>query len=321
MDTSGNNLRVCDHLLHEYESDFLGSAPFQRDRHNERALLEFCEKYGYSARDVYAYADAVDIYEGNVQDYCHNFSYDRAASIISDVQVLHFPDDLRHHVINIIPTDVGRNFTFDFVSEYVYKCVLESLRKSEANAASKLYRLFLTNRQTAPAGFMLEPAAHNLLANGGSFDIIMLKGSRIRTNIHWRTPETLSDEVQTRLHITSSSISVGERIESPLGEPPIFSFGKETALERFGLYCPTSKIQATFDYLVYEPEDKHAWIFQVTVSPSHSVKEKGIENLLERNVKKITYIAITSDTPATIDLPFSPALDRMVTSKYQLVLR
>jgi len=139
---------------------------------------------------------------------------------------------------------------------------------------------------------------------------------------HGKTPQTVSDEVQTRLHITSSSISVGRDRESPLGRPPMFEFRKEGGpLEHFGSYCPTSKNQATFDFLVYDPKDKHAWVFQVTVLPSHTVKEKDIEELLDRGVEKITFIAITSDSPATIDLPFSTRLNEIVTCKYQLVLR
>jgi hypothetical protein len=165
---------------------------------------------------------------------------------------------------------------------------------------------------------MLEPAAHEILIDGGSFDVIRLED----LEAHWKTPQTVSDEVQTRLHITSSSISVGKDRESPLGRPPMFEFRKEGGpLELFGFYCPTSKKQATFDFLVYDPKDKHAWVFQMTVLPSHTVEEKGIEELLDRGVEKITYIAITSDSPATIDLPFSTRLNEIVTYKYQLVLR
>jgi len=49
-------------FLHEYnyDSDFLVSAPFQRRRHDEHALIEFCEKYGYSAQDAYVNASSSD---------------------------------------------------------------------------------------------------------------------------------------------------------------------------------------------------------------------------------------------------------------------
>jgi hypothetical protein len=169
---------------------------------------------------------------------------------------------------------------------------------------------------------MLEPAAHDILSDGGSFNIIRLEESQARVYTSWKTPQILSDEVQTRLHITSSGISVSKDRESPLGQPPMFEFRKEESrLDHFGFYCPSSKNQATFDYLVYDPKDNHGWVFQVTTSSSHTVKEKGIKELLDRGVEKISYVAITSDSPATIDLPFSDYLDRIVTCKYQLRLR
>lgn len=205
----------------------------------------------------------------------------------------------------------------------MYKCVLECLRDSEADAAAKFYRLFLKNGKTrAPAGYMLEAAAHDILSSGGSFNFIRLEDSQAGVHAHCKTPQILTDEVQTRLHITSSSISVGRDRKSPLGRPPIFELRKGGGpLDRFGFYCPTSKIQATFDYLVYDPKDEHAWVFQVTVSPSHTVKEKGIKELLDLGVKKISYVAITSASPATIDLPFSQYLNEVVSSEYQLPLR
>jgi len=61
-------------------------------------------------------------------------------------------DDVQHNIICITPTQIGLKYMFDFVSEHVYKCVLESLRDSEANAATRLYRLFLKNRKNQGSG-------------------------------------------------------------------------------------------------------------------------------------------------------------------------
>jgi len=313
---------VATFIINVNNADLLNSAPFQRRRLSEQALIEFCEKYGYSARDAYAHASAADAFEVGLRAYCGDLSYEKAAKIISDVQQLHFPDDVKHNILCITPTDVGRGFTFDFASGYVYQCVLESLRKSEAGVAAKFYRLFLENGKTkSVAWHMLEPAARDLLGDGGSFDILRLEESNTRTCIHWKTPQILSDEVQTRLHISSSGISVGEVRESPLGRPPIFEYRKGRRLDHFGFYCPTSKNQATFDYLVYDPVEKHAWVFQVTTSPTHTVKEKGIKELLELGVKEVSYVAITPDSPATIDLPFSEDLNNIIIHKYQLRLQ
>ena len=72
---------------------------------------------------------------------------------------------------------------------------------------------------------------------------------------------------------------------------------------------------------MYDPVKKHAWVFQVTTSPTHTVKEKGIKELLELGVDEVSYVAITPDSPATIDLPFSEDLNNIVIHKYQLRLR
>ena len=299
------------------------SAPLQRRRVDEQSLVEFCRKYGYSARDAYGNASAPERFETMLRAYCGDLSYEKAAKIIFNVEVLRFPDDFGHNIICISPTEVGLKYTVDFASEYVYHCVLESLRRLEADAAAKFYRLFLTNGKTrSAAGYMLEPAAHDILSDGGSFDIIRLEASQSQSHTHWKTPQNLSDEAQTRLHITSSSISVGEDRDASLGRPPMFEFRKDGGqFDRFGFYCPSSNIQATFDYLVYDPRDKHGWIFQVTTSATHTVKEKDIQQLLDRGVEKVSYVAVTSDAPATIDLPFSEHLNRIVACKYQLRLR
>ena len=323
LDACRADLRVCDHLLHEYNADILNSAPFQRRHHDEQTLVEFCKKYGYSAQVAYGNASAASQFEKSLRAYCGDLSYGKAAKIISSVQILHFPDDIAHNIICITPTEVGLKYTFDFASEHVYHCVLESLQNSEADAAAKFYRLFLKNgKSKAAAGYMLEPAARNILGDGGSFDIIRLEDSQARVYTHWKTPWILSDEVQTRLHITSSGISVGKDRESPLGRPPMFEFRKEGGrLGHFGFYFPSSKNQATFDYLMYDPKDKHGWAFQVTTSPTHTVKEKDIQELLDRGVEKVSYVAITSGSPsATIDLYFSGHLNEIVTCKYQLRL-
>jgi hypothetical protein len=128
LDACRANLRVCDHLLHEYNADLLDSAPFQRRRHDEQTLVKFCKKYGYLARDTYGNASAAGQFVKSLRAYCGHLSYEKVAKIITNVQILHFPDDVRHNIICIILTEVGLKYTFDFASEYVYHCVLETRR-------------------------------------------------------------------------------------------------------------------------------------------------------------------------------------------------
>jgi hypothetical protein len=167
---------------------------------------------------------------------------------------------------------------------------------------------------------MLEPAAREILSDGGTFEVILLESSLAHTLFHWKTPKVLSGNVTTCLHITSSGISLDNDNKVGGGQPPIMELPKGGPLKHFAFYYPSSQTQATYDFLLYDPKDKHAWIFQVTTSPSHSVKVKGINDLINHGVKKISYIAITS-SEATIDLPFSEDLNSRVVYKYQLRLR
>jgi hypothetical protein len=107
LDACRANLRVCDHLLHEYNADLLDSAQFQRRRHDEQILVKFCKKYGYSARDTYGNASAAGQFEKSLRAYCGHLSYEKVAKIITNVQILHFPDDVRHNIICIILTEAA----------------------------------------------------------------------------------------------------------------------------------------------------------------------------------------------------------------------
>ena len=120
LDAFRANLRVCDHLLHAYNADLFNSAPFQRRPHNEQTLVKF---YGCSVRDAYGNASETDQFEQGLRAYCGGLSYEKAAKIISNVQILHLPDGVPHNIICITPTQDGLRYTFDFASEHVFHCV------------------------------------------------------------------------------------------------------------------------------------------------------------------------------------------------------
>ena len=61
-------------------------------------------------------------------------------------------------------------------------------------------------------------------------------------------------------------------------------------------YLPTSKTEATFDAFYYDADHKEATVLQATVSPSHTVKAKGLQWLQEVGVKRACYVAILNRT-------------------------
>ncbi len=168
------------------------------------------------------------------------------------------------------------------------------------------------------AGYMLEPAMHNIIGSGGVWEVTQLVKSERLKNIHWKTPKEPS---VSWLHFTAIGISVDASDEDTLlGESPPRSLQLPTGpFVSLAYYRPKSKTQATFDAAVYDPVTNHGWLFQSTVSEDHSVKVSGINDLRRRGVTAITYIAVTPPG-LTIDLPFPKASDDIVVAKYQLQL-
>ena len=307
------------HCLSDKETDDSYRAPFQPERHEENSLIDFCDKYGFSARDAYSKASKIEEYAKNIQTYCSSLNYKTASDLVLKIHTLDFPDKLSHRIICIAPAENEVGYSFSFTSKHVYDQLLESLSTSEADAASKMYRLFLwMGESRSVLGYMLEPAMHYILGGGGMWEVIQLVKSEGLKNIHWKTP---ADSPVSWLHFTACGISVDASNEDKLsteGRPQSLQLPTGPLLI-LAYYRPSSKNQATFDAAVYDPVTKHGWIFQSTVSLKHSVKVSGINDLRKCGITKITYIAVTPPGQ-TIDLLFPKALDDIVVSKYQLQL-
>ena len=194
------------HCLADKEADNSLRGPLQPEPHDEKSLINFCNKYGLSALDVYSNASRPEGYEKKLQSYCNNLNYNHASDLVSKIQNLDFPDNVSPKIICIIPAENEVGYSFSFTSEHVYNRLLESLSTSEADAASKMYRQFLSMGETrSVSGFMLEPAMHRILGGGGTWEVIRLVKSEGPKNIHWKTPENPS---VSWLHFTAHGISV-----------------------------------------------------------------------------------------------------------------
>jgi hypothetical protein len=164
---------------------------------------------------------------------------------------------------------------------------------------------------------MLEPAMHRILGGGGTWKVIQLVKSKGPKDIHWKTPE---DPSVSWLHFTARGISVDASGEDKLlteGRPRLLQLPTGPLLH-LAYYRPGSKNQGTFDAAVYDPVTNHAWILKSTVSLIHSVEVSGINDLRDRGITKISYIAVTPPGQ-TIDLLFPKDVDGLVV-KYQLQL-
>jgi len=306
------------HCLTDKEADNSYRAPFQPERHEENSLIDFCNKYGLSARDAYSNASKAEEYEKKLKRYCNSLKYDTISDLVLKIHTLDFPDKVSHKIICVFPAENEVGYSFRFTSKHVYEQLLESLSASEVDAASKMYRLFLSMGESrSMSGYMLEPAMHYIIGSGGVWEVIQLVKSEGSKNIHWKTPKEPS---VSWLHFTAGGISVDASDEDTLGEGRPRSLQLPTGpFVCLAYYRPRSKTQDTFDAAVYDPLTNHGWIFQSTVSEDHSVKVSGINDLRKRGVTAITYIAVTPPGQ-TIDLPFPKASDGIVVAKYQLQL-
>ena len=307
------------HCLTDKEADNSYRAALQPEHHEENSLIDFCNKYGLSPRDAYSYASRLEEYEKKLESYCDSLNYNAASDLVSKIRNLDFPDKISHKIICIIPAENVVRYSFSFTSEHVYGRLLESLSTSEADAASKMYRKYLSMGETrSVSDFMLEPAMHRILGGGGTWEVVRLVKSEGPKNIHWKTPKNPS---VSWLHFTAHGISVDASDEDKsLTEGRPLSLQLPTGrLLHLAYYRPSSKTQATFDATVYDPVTNHAWILQSTVSLVHSVKVSGINDLWKRGITKITYIAVTPPGQA-IDLSFPQNVDGLVVVKYQLQL-
>ena len=314
--------RICAYVAHrltDKEADNPYRAPLQPKRHEENSLINFCNKYGLSAHNAYTNASRPEGYEKKLQSYCNSLNYNAASDLVFKIHTLDFPYEVSHKIICIIPAENEVGYSFSFTSEHVYNRLLESLSTSEPDAASKMYRQFLSMGETkSVSGFMLEPAMHRILGGGGTWEVTRLVKLEGPKNIHWRTSENPS---VSWLHFTAHGISVDASNEDKLlteGRPRSLQLPTGPLLH-LAYYHPSSKTLATFDAAVYDPVTNHAWILQSTVSPNHGVKLAGINDLRKRGITKITYIAVTSQDEA-IDLPFPKNVDGLVDVKYQLQL-
>ena len=208
------------HCLTDKEVENSYRAPFQRELHEENTLIDFCNKYGLSARDL-----------------------------VLKINTLDFPDKVSHKIICVFPS---RKRSFGFASKHVYDQLLGSLSASEVDAASKMYRLFLSMGESrSMSGYMLEPAMH-YIGSGGVWEVTQLVKSVGPKNIHWKTPKEPS---VSWLHFSAGGISVDVNNEDTLlreGRPRSLQL-PTGPLVCLAYYRPRSKTQATFDAAVYDP--------------------------------------------------------------------
>jgi hypothetical protein len=119
------------------------------------------------------------------------------------------------------------------LSQSMFKITVYSTFSGPA-AAAEFYRLFLKFGKTRGGpGYMLEPAMHYILGNGGSFKVVRLDGRRPKTSL---TKWLSSISPQQAFQLAKITSWLASNLELPKGPTP-------TLLVDFGIYRPGSQSQ------------------------------------------------------------------------------
>jgi len=315
-------------LLVGYVTYLLISEPFviplsrvlQEEVYSEAQIKFFSDHYGHQARSVYANAPNPLKYERTLLQKMSRISYEDMGKSFREA----LPLDL----VTISPGDTRYSLQLTFPTRYVYEKFRDRFSTHKLEAAARLYEVFVRNPETrVPAGFMLEDAANAVFPRGGEWSLVpmMRSGRTSSKNTHWKNPNNSITPQYLHLGYLGHHIAIDTTphpdgtVYQPL---PLKCFLPGDRLQlKNGYYYPSSRSQQeTFDAFIYESASKTATVFQVTTSPSHTVKEGGIEWLRGLGVERFRYIAVT--TPHTsFDFPFPNKWEpELIPDKYILTV-
>jgi len=181
-----------------------------------------------------------------------------------------------------------------------------SFGKEVHNAADELYTIFnLDPRTKGPAGWLLDPAIHNIMRAGRTFELFKLEVSpnQVIKFQHWFSKNT--ERVFLHIDVDTFSIQASHTLEEATTTSfPRHVFSSETKVPQSAFNAKP----ASFRRLSLLQKSKHALLIQATVSSKHGVNEAGILQLKDLGVKTMSYLLITSPN-TSVDLTFPVGIE------------
>ena len=315
-------------LSTRFITDFTHSRALQAQKPSESDLKVFFERYLPSAHTAYSSAAFISSYEMELEQSLRQLSIDDIIDIALNVVAFQIDDKLHHHLFVILPTETRSRHSVEFVSQYCLRTLLRIVKNDKlTSAAETLYQLFSGHSSTRGlAGQVLDMAAPDLFPKGGCWKMQEMEMSPVRgtKNQHWKIQpdSTYADKYLIvgyahQLVLIANTPPPENTVFCNIATYPFPPTGQGTL--RTGYYIPTLKTQATFDAFFYDADKNQAMVLQVTVSPRHSVKEKGIEQLKKWGVQSAHYVAVTG-LHDTFDLPVPHEYSPFLKKKYRLVV-
>jgi hypothetical protein len=290
---------------------------------SEQLLQEFAIKYGQSMCYAYSHAGEPKQYEEILEGIKRIENIAQLRRMIGSGVILAFDDDISHCILTAYPrTDERHRAVVMPASRYVRELLVQQLRHAVHLGADEIYSTFLqTPFSMSCAGILLDVVIHKKFIGGGCWPLLpMAKSSHPGPhNQHWKSIPGAIHTMHLSISETGFNIGESERIK-PTSEIPHYDFdvAKTTRLDS-GYYKPLQSQQVTFDGFLYNAVNKHAVIFQATVSETHDVKQLGINQLVKLGAKELTYILITSPDKL-VDLAFPSQITDKIGQRFQITL-
>ncbi|KAJ6632447.1 hypothetical protein B0H10DRAFT_1938065 [Mycena sp. CBHHK59/15] len=282
----------------------------------------FLNMFGPSMRGIY-FEDLTD-WEMNVQHIVSQLTYDRPAEYLHRITALDPDADVSHVLFLIQPGVTRKTWAISIASLYILDKMHHRYGESWSEMAARFYQLFLETPYTrAAAGQLLEEFIHRLLLSW-CWSIVKLVEKRGPVNIIWRTakppvvPVHLVIGREGHAAVTVDLQAPGDAVVYRQLPVVYFDSQERLHLRDCTYYRLISSSHPTFDSFIYDSSTNTATVFQVTVSPTHSVNADGIVWL--RQVMGVSgtirYVAVT--LPGEITLPVRPEVSAQIMDWYQL---
>jgi len=176
-----------------------------------------------------------------------------------------------HRILHIIPADDYVRTQIHFASEYVANQVVTKYEtKNRGDLIMFLKSASSLGEIASLRGQLFESYAHEILQHGGKFQIRDLQ-----------QPNNPPQEISL----------------TPTSEVLIRSVNDLPSLQPNNYGRPIARTWTSIDSLIWIPSSSQCYLFQITVSPSHPVKLKGLNDVSNKlnNTSTFLFFAVPPD--------------------------
>ena len=234
------------------------------------SILDFFQTCGPSARDCYAFCEAIDDYKDQVRERAKRTPWGTITKALTSRADLIGLEEGSHKIILISPNPENRSLPLPSIITKSIGALLHELDSEHRwQNARQLYRTLRADPESrATAGKLFESAFHSRCVKG-QIDLQL---------------ESMAEKPGGKVNdifITTRAESV-RHLRLPRQQHVYFNRQQPIeALAADHYYQPKHGTQSSYDSFIFYPESAEFILFQVTDAKSHSVVLKGIQDLFK----------------------------------------